>query len=62
MTLEDFHKKYPARPGDTVEKFQRYEEFLAKDPPPIPPSVYERDFFDEYSAWYARLAKWMENK
>ena len=54
LTLEDYHKKYPARPGDTVEKFEKYEAFCAKNP--CPQTV------EGYLQWYAKLAAWMENK
>jgi len=53
MTLEDYHKKYPKRPGDTVEKFARFEEFLRVNPRPEPNG--------NYFAWYYLLSKWMES-
>lgn len=52
LTLADYHKKYPARHGDTVEKFARYEEFCTKNPCPNG---------DGYFSWYARSAVWMES-
>jgi hypothetical protein len=46
----DNHKNSPTRPGDTVERFARYEAFCAMDPCPTG---------DAYHAWYARLMTWM---
>ena len=53
-TLEEYHLKYPARPGDTPEKFARYEEFCEENPCPAS--------LDAYHRWYAALAEWMEWK
>lgn len=50
-TLDEYHTKYPARPGDTPEKFARYEEFCEKNPCP--------STFEGYNRWYARLADYM---
>lgn len=50
-TLADYHLTYPARPGDTIERFARYEAFCLKEP-------YIEG--DNYHSWYARLTTWME--
>lgn len=54
-TLAEYHKTYPARPGDTAEKFAHYEAFEAKDPCPPMESGY-----GAYADWYERLKNWME--
>jgi hypothetical protein len=56
MTLEDYHKKYPARAGDTVEKFEKYEAFIAKYPSPS-----FEDEFAAYQSWYSDLTNYMES-
>lgn len=52
-TLEDYWKKYPRRPGDTVEMFERYEDFCKRNPCPVGST---KDFYE----WYAKLADHME--
>lgn len=53
MTLEKYHKKYPARPGDSAERFYQYEKFCHEDP--------DLGCGSNYFAWYARLARYMES-
>lgn len=55
-TLEDYHKIYPARAGDTVEKFRAYEAFCERSPVP----KFE-DGFRAYQNWYNALAAFMES-
>ena len=57
-TLEEYHKKYPPRPGDTAEKFARYEAFCERDPSP---RITDPDYTGEkWDQWYGRLAQHME--
>lgn len=35
-TLADYHVTYPAHPDDTADRFARYEQFVADNPPPGP--------------------------
>lgn len=51
LTLLEYHKKYPKRPGDTVEKFFKYERFCSKNP---------LSKNEDYHLWYSRLAAYME--
>lgn len=50
-TLKEYHKIYPARVGDTVEKFHKFEKFCEKHPYP--------KLGDDYHSWYAKLTKYM---
>jgi hypothetical protein len=51
-TLKEYHKKYPARAGDTAQKFADYEEFCRRYPSPPPTG--------DYLKWYSYLSMWMQ--
>jgi hypothetical protein len=55
MKLEDYQRKYKNNKenGWTLERYQTYEEFVAKNPRPM-------KFMKEYWEWYDRLAAYME--
>lgn len=61
LTLAKYHKKYPARLGDTVEKFYRYELFCESNPRPSLKNC-KSNWSEEYNKWYAKLSKYMDNK